>query len=157
MNWSKWLPFRRPSDIPELMEPVTIEQDSENWHDCSCCGDKTRQVIGFVHHFHGTVAAYFVRWIPGHLKHGASMTLVIGKWGEGTFANQRSVVEIAARWRDGAAEFMLIDADLTKYADLAAYAFPRREIVGSLSARRAFAISDAVWGRDPRLMELRGA
>src|SRR5437870_12193798 len=57
-------------------------EDDRTFGPCSCCGNMTRRVWGYVTQDDATIAAYFVEWTPGHEEKAANFDLIIGKWGE---------------------------------------------------------------------------
>lgn len=120
---------------------------------CSCCGQPTKVVSGFVYRDGAAHAAYLVRWTPGRPQEGADFDLVVGPWGDGTGPADRAVV--ALRFDRGAAGpgFRVVDASGGKEA-VAARALRRNEVIGTPSAADAFAVVDALCLNDPRLAEL---
>ena len=61
---------------------VLVEAENERtFGPCSCCGNMTRRVWGYVSQGDATVAAYFVEWTPGHKDRAANFDLIIGAWG----------------------------------------------------------------------------
>lgn len=73
------------------IEPIA----SKDFGPCSCCGDTSRSVWGYVHGMYDPCAAYFVHWTLGQVpKHGAHIDLIIGEWGDGTTAE----IEAQSAW-----------------------------------------------------------
>lgn len=73
-------------EVPAL----ALEIDDENQRSfgpCSCCGNMTSRVWGYVYRVDHAFAAYFVEWTPGHNDKEATFDLIIGKWGDGTDAS----------------------------------------------------------------------
>ena len=132
---------------------------SNDYGPCECCGNMSRCVWGFVHSPKKAVAAYFVHWTLTRVAdHGASFDLIIGKWGDGTTAADRSVVSLAYRLEDTGPSFMVIDAPDRPAATggLADRALTRSQVIGKPIAKQAFAIVDAILAQDARVEELLG-
>lgn len=106
------------------------------------------------------VAAYYVQWTRTRVHdHGANFDLVIGDWGAGTTPQQRCIIAIAFRIIDGQPQFMVIDAadrPVAKDDTLAATALRRNDVIGTPIASEVFAILDAIWLGDERIVELSG-
>src|SRR6185503_13509991 len=108
---------------------------------CECCGRQSRTVSGFVYHGDDAAAAYFVQWTVGGVDtHGANFDLIIGKWGEGATARDRSSVALEFRRTDRGPSFMVIDASARPAgrSDLVGRALAREEVVGTPIAKSAF-------------------
>ena len=127
---------------------------------CSCCGDNSRTVWGFVHRGAAAEAAYFVQWTLGQIdRHGAHFDLVLGAWGDGTTRDDRYAVSLELRRTSDGPSFMVIDAgerDIS-HGDLAHRGLSREAVVGTPTAKQAFEIIDAIWLQDERLAEMRAA
>src|SRR5262245_35011256 len=111
------------------IEPVA----SKDFGPCSCCGDMSRSVWGYVHGMYDPCAAYFVHWTLGQVpKHGAHIDLIIGEWGDGTTAENRSAVSLEYRIGDTGPSVMVIDAQGRNHADgtLAKHALRREDVIG---------------------------
>jgi len=122
---------------------------------CSCCGDVSRTVWGFVHAGAATLAAYFVSWVPGKREHDASFDLVVGQWGEGTSPADRQAVSLA--YRPSVRSFMVIDAAARPVNNptVAGSALRRDEVVHGPLAKQVFAITDAIFEKEERIEEIR--
>jgi REP element-mobilizing transposase RayT len=137
------------------LEPTGIQELGP----CTCCGDRTRRVWGFVHRGDTTEAAYFVEWAPGKVAgHGAHVDLIVGNWGEGAGATDRVAVALEFRRTDRGPSFMVIDATGRSLAssELAGASLRREEVVGAPLAKRVFEIVDAIWLQDGRIREVTG-
>jgi hypothetical protein len=143
-----------------MLELLRVEPtDSRDFGPCECCGANTRRVWGFVHGAGGTVAAYFVQWAVGRVvDHGANFDLILGRWGEGAGAADRSLVALAYRLDDTGPSFMVLDAASRPAAgsELVGRALARGEVVGRPIAQEAFRVVDAVLAQDARVAELLG-
>ncbi len=140
---------------------MTIDVDPEGTKDhgpCECCGNMSRTVWGYLHEDGAAVAVYFVQWTLSRVgDHGANFDLIIGKWGEQSSLEDRSVVAVALRWVPEGPQFMVIDAAERPSAqskDLAAWAKRRDEVIGTPLAPRVFAMLDAIWLGDSRISEV---
>ena len=139
-----------------MSELVVEPAGQEDLGCCDCCGKPTRSVRGFVHG--PDQSAYFVRWTPGGVaEHGAHFDIVIGGWGDGTTAADRSSVALEFRQTESGPAFMVVDAKKLGGGELALRPMPRSQVVGTATAASVFRIVDAVWLQDDRLQELRGA
>ena len=126
--------------------------DSFDTH-CDCCGQTTRRVCGLIHSDQGALAAYFVTWTPAHLsENGASIDLVLGRWGEGTSAHDR--FDVALRHfqdENGAPQVMVVDANANGDGRLANSGLGRHEVIGTPLSPQVFAIIDSIYLQDDRL------
>jgi hypothetical protein len=139
------------------MGELTIEPTGENNFPCSCCGNTSRCVWGFVHSPEGGVAAYYVEWTIGRIAdHSPNFDLIIGRWGEGATAEDRCMVALQYRLLDSGPAFMVIDPDGRPAAtsELVGKALKRTDVIGKPIAEQAFGIVDAVWVQDTRIAEL---
>jgi hypothetical protein len=142
------------------MKPLEVEKTGEKDHGpCECCGNNSRCVWGFIHTPSATLASYFVHWTLGRVPdHGAKFDLIIGKWGEGAVAADRSLVALEYRLFGTGPEFMVIDAADRDVAasELVGHVLHRSAVIGQPIADQAFAIVDAVLAQDDRVVELLG-
>lgn len=132
-----------------------VEPLDQNSSVCSCCGNETRVVWGFVHTPEGTIASYYVHWTAdaGLDCHPANYDFVIGPWGEGASPADRVAVSMVHFENEDGPGVMVIDASGRPSAssDLAASVLDRESVVGTEVAATAFAIFDAVYLQDPRI------
>jgi hypothetical protein len=130
---------------------------SKDFGPCSCCGNMSRTVRGFVHSPKTTLAAYFVQWTLNAPEHGATFDLIVGNWGEDAGAQDRQAVSLAYRLLEGEGSFMVIDADSRPVADpsIADRALRRDQVIGTSLADDVFAIVDAVFMKEDRIEEVR--
>jgi hypothetical protein len=84
--------------------------------------------------------------------------LVLGRWGDGATAADRSLVTLDYRATEEGPAFMVIDAAGRPAAEsgLVDRALARSEVVGQAVAEEAFAVVDAVLVQDVRIAELLG-
>jgi hypothetical protein len=135
------------------VEPVA----SKDFGPCPCCGDMSRSVWGYVHGMYDPCAAYFVHWTLGQLpKHGAHIDFIIGDWGDGTSAADRSAVSLEYRITDNGPGVIVIDAHGRDHADgtLAKRVLGRDDVLGKPVAKDVFTLCDAILALDDRLAEL---
>ena len=138
---------------------VTIEPLKEALRGpCDCCGQEARTVWGLASMDGRPVAAYYVRWTPGQVGHGADFDLVLGKWGDQAGAADRCTVALSYRLLESGPAFMVVDAAGRKVSNggLAARALARSDVVGTPLAEQVFAIADAVLAADRRTAEILG-
>lgn len=142
------------------MERLEVEPTGEkDYGPCACCGNDSRCVWGLVHTPHAALAAYFVHWTVGRvLDHGANFDVIVGRWGEGAKAADRSLVALEYRLLETGPAFRAIDAEGRPAAesDLVGRVLRRSEVVGQPIAEQAFEIVDAVLAQDARVAELLG-
>lgn len=114
---------------------------------------------GFVYNGDEPVAAYYVHWTLGRPDHGATFDFVLGRWGAGTTAADRSVVSLSYRVTDQGPQFTVTDAAGRPAADgqIASLALRRDQVIGTPLAPEVFALVDAVWLQDERIRELTDA
>ncbi|MBX9776852.1 MAG: hypothetical protein K2Y71_20935 [Xanthobacteraceae bacterium] len=140
------------------MEGLSIETGlSSDYGPCSCCGDMSRKVSGYVYADSNAHAMHFVHWTLGQLpKHGAHIDIIIGLWGDGTTAQDRSAVSLEYRIGDTGPSVMVIDAHGRYHADgtLAKRALRREDVIGTQVGEQVFAICDAILLLDERLVEI---
>ena len=146
------------SEVPTELDFQVELLDESSGH-CDCCGNDSKCIWGLVHLGEATVAAYWMHWTEGHLSDtGANLDLVIGKWGEGASADDRSVVAIRhLEQSDGGSSLMVIDAAERQISEakLASTALRRDEVIGTPLAAQVFAIADAIYLQDGRLFDYR--
>jgi hypothetical protein len=139
------------------MDQLEIEPDgSQDFGPCTCCGDDSRTVWGFVHRGNGTEAAYFVHWSLGKVaEHGAHVDLILGRWGEGTERADRYAVSLEFRRGAGVAVIDATGRDIARH-DLVARGLRRDEVIGTPLAQAVFDIIDAIWVQDGRIAQVIG-
>lgn len=108
-----------------------------------------------VHHIDGpSVAAYWIHWTVGHLSEpGANLDLVLGKWGDGTTADDRCGIALVHReLEDGTPSLMVIDAAHRSFAggSLTKTALARTDVIGTPLAEQVFSVVDAIYLQDSR-------
>jgi hypothetical protein len=104
-----------------------------------------------------TLAVYFVQWTVGAPDHKPNIDLVIGVWGEGTEAGNRFLVSLLYMPGGDGGSFMVIDGEdrLASKRSVCGRALRRAEVVGASLAVEVFALVDALWLTDPRMIEVR--
>jgi len=116
-------------------------------------------VWGYVHEGRRSLASYFVQWKVGQVRrHGANFDLILGKWGEGTGADDRVAVALQFRRTETGPSFMVVDAGgrPTARGGLARAALARDQVLGSPWEQEAYDVVDAVWLKDERIREIVG-
>ena len=151
----------RPSIAVSAAPGYKVEPTSERVRAvCTCCGNPTRRVWGFVHLRDGdTRAAYFVTWTPGRPDHGAEVDLALGPWGNSASPADRIAVAVDCRLDEQGPEFMVVDTPPDSPAagvNVAGRALKRDEVVGTALAGEVFGLIDALWVQDGRLAEVAG-
>ena len=141
-----------------MSRSLRVEQaGSADTGKCQCCGRTSRRVWGYVYSGQTTLAAYFIHWTLGHvLDRGANIDFIVGRCGDGTNPDDRCAVSLAYRQLDSGPSFMVLDAttrDIAKNS-LVGRALARTEVIGQPIADDVFAVCDAVWMQDPRIIEL---
>jgi hypothetical protein len=140
------------------MQALSIEPvASSDYGPCSCCGDMSRSVWGYVYRHDFKFAAYFVHWTLKQVpKHGAHIDLIYGPWGEDSTAEDRAAISLEYRITDTGPGVVVIDAEGRNHADgtLAKNALSREDVISDPIAEEVFEICDAVLLMDKRLAEL---
>lgn len=135
---------------------LVVEPAGESSGACECCGNVSRRVSGWIHAGERTVAAYAIRWTPGHVQeNGAEIDLIIGAWGEESSAADRVGVSLVHFEREDGPWGSVTDAaerPLLK-SDLVGSRLRRDEVVGTPLAAQVFSLVDAVYLQDARLLE----
>jgi hypothetical protein len=123
---------------------------------CRCCGSMTRRVWGSISDDNGTRAVYLVEWTIGRPDHGATFDLLLGKWGDGTTAQDRRAVSLLFKRAENGPEFMVVDAKSRPAAEseLVGSALMRSDVMGTPLADHVFALVDAIWLQEDRIGEL---
>ena len=142
-----------------LSSELKVEPSGSSDHGpCECCGNRSRTVWGSLLVGARAVALYYVQWTLTRVHdHGANFDLVLGDWRTDATSQQRCLVAVAYRVVDGRPQFMVIDAEnrpLGKEGGLAANALRRDQVIGTPLAREVFAMLDAIWLGDNRIVEL---
>jgi hypothetical protein len=149
--------FNNAESDPLDWRALQVEPTGSNdFGPCSCCGNMSRTVWGFVHSPASTVAAYFVQWTLNNPGHGANFDLIIGKWGNQAIPKDRQAVSLEYRVIEQQGSFMVIDPTMRPVAtnSLVGSALKREEVVGQSIAQNVFAIVDAVFMKDERIREI---
>jgi hypothetical protein len=149
--------FKRKGNKKLDWQKLDVEPaDSNDQGPCSCCGNMSRTVWGFVHSPDETIAAYFVQWTLNKPEHRAIFDLILGQWGEETKHN-RQAISMEYRIFDGQGSFMVIDASTreTANSELVGVALNREQVIGKSIVERAFSIVDAIFMKDERIEEIR--
>ena len=124
---------------------------------CDCCGGQSRTVWGFLHRDGETLAAYYVQWTLGQVQqHGAHFDLVVGRWGDGATAGDRSLACLEFRRTDNGPAFRVIDAETRSAArsGLADTVLSRAEVLEGSLREQLFAMVDEIYLHDARIAEL---
>jgi hypothetical protein len=131
--------------------------DQHTFGPCTCCGNMTRRVWGYLYDGEIAVGAYFVEWTPGHVEAAANFDLILGKWGPGSATNDRKAVAVAYRNLETGPAFMVINAQERSLSasSLVGEALAREQVIGQPLADSVFAACDAIFLRDPRIADLR--
>ena len=112
----------------------------------------SRSVWGYAYRDGNAFAAYFVEWTLGQVqRHGANVDVIIGSWGDGASAEERSAVSLEFRYGEG---FGLVDAKDRPVGDgsLAERILARSDVVGTPLADSVFDLVDAIWLQDKRIL-----
>ncbi|MEY4198771.1 MAG: hypothetical protein RLZZ265_511 [Verrucomicrobiota bacterium] len=135
-----------------------IEHPSMKDHGpCECCGCMSRLVTGLVRRHGEQYACFQVNWTLGQLaRHGASVYVILGRWGDDATAADRFAVAMHYRNDAETRGLMIVDADQTSIATnpLVGRTLRRDEVVGTPLADEVFELIDFLWLTDGRLAEL---
>ncbi len=120
---------------------------------CPCCGEPTELVWGYVNdETAGPLCVYYVQWTPGPAAHDAHFDLIVGPWGEGTRAADRSGVSLV--YRRDAASITIVDAAARSFShdqQLFGRALTREALLGTPLAATVYQLLDVIWQGDTRL------
>jgi hypothetical protein len=135
-----------------VIEPLGCDDTGR----CECCGRVSRKVWGLVRRDRLPLASYFVHWTVGHVfDSGATIDVILGKWGEGTSAADRYAVRVEYCILDDGPSMMVRDADPAQASStLAQNHLKRSDVIGDPLADMVFAICDAFLVQDKRLAAL---
>ena len=133
--------------------------DHKEFGPCECCGNMTHRVWGWIYSGELARAAYFVEWTPHTPVIEANFDLIIGRWGDDTYAKDRVSVALKFRKRETGPAYRIINARDRPYAksDLVGEALDREAVLQSASRDEVFACCDVIYQEDPRLAVLRDA
>jgi hypothetical protein len=134
---------------------IAIEPGSESQGICADCGRTTRTIWGYVRSQRIPRAVYYVRWTEGHADRGATFTISIGQWGEGTSPADRQHLTLQCRVDDEGPGFMVVDSAKDEGGILGA-GLSRAEALGTPIAEEAFAIVDRILEEEERLPSFLG-
>jgi hypothetical protein len=135
---------------------LTVQQvNSSDYGPCPCCGDMSRSVWGLVCENDITQGSYFVHWTLNQVEnHGAHIDLIISSRGKGNVLGPRSAISLEYRIGDTGPSVMVIDAHGRNHAKIAEHVLRREDVIGTLLAKKVFAICDVVLVQDDRLTEI---
>jgi hypothetical protein len=136
---------------------VINPEDERTFGPCTCCGNMTRRVWGYVTQGEATIAAYFVEWTPGHVEEAANFDLIVGKWGPEAGPADRKAVALDFRQLETGPAFRVINATDRPVGknSLVGEALRREQVIAEPVAQTVFAICDTVLLGDPRVLPLR--
>ena len=134
-----------------------IEQIGDSTGHCDCCGFKSKRVWGNIWKNNATVGHYIVGWTEGQPDHGAAFDLVLGDWDVAAQNQDRYIVALNYRSFRDTSGFMVVDESyrVVYGSDLAATVLKRSDVVGTPLAPQVFALVDAIYMGDTRLMDVR--
>jgi hypothetical protein len=135
-------------------------EDEKMFGPCTCCGNMTRRVWGYVMDDETTIAAYFVEWTPGHSDQTANFDLILGQWGSGdaaAAAAARKAVSLDFRHLETGPWFRVINAGdrPVSASPLVGEALTREQVIDEPISQTVFAICDIIFLDDPRIEPLR--
>ncbi len=136
-----------------MWQELNIEMFGERQSSCECCQNTTQRVWGWISDDNGTLAAYFVTFTSGRPDHGAKYQVIVGRWGDGSTAEDRVAVELDYRVSSGKSAFTVVDA--SAFPKVAARSLTRGEVIGTELSAQIFPMVDAVLMKDQRLKEIR--
>lgn len=144
------------SEVPDLALEISFD-NQRLFGPCPCCGEMTSRVWGYAYRSGDALAAYFVEWTPGHENKEATFDLIVGRWGEGSGADDRKGLSLGFRHLQTGPAFMIQNASSRPIASnqLISKALDRDEVLGTPLADDVFAICDLIYLGDPRIEDLR--
>ncbi|TQV77902.1 hypothetical protein [Denitrobaculum tricleocarpae] len=137
---------------------LEVEPSAESGGHCDCCGKESRSINGYVHIRDAeTVACYFMHWTVGAslATHPANFDLIYGPWGEGISKDHRCAISLIYFENDDGPTVRVIDANDRPVAsyEFVGTALTREEVIGTPLAADVFAIFDAVFLQDERVVK----
>lgn len=136
------------------MTKITIEQGPEQESKfCTCCGNKTLTVHGFVYDDNNAYAVYFASWTPGHRERGLSMAIGLGEWGEGSSSGKRRSIGLECRTTGEQYQFMVIEPEQSPWgkSEFLGQMLPREKARDDFQIKEFFQIADHIVQEDSRV------
>jgi len=135
---------------------------------CSCCGNPTRTVWGYIYDEDNAFAAYFVQWTSGNkasdnktgggTKHNSNFDFIVGTWGDDSIEDKKLLSWVYNATHQTGGSYMAIDAQNRPAAEstLCNVALTREEIVNDWNLMEiSKQLLDVVWANEPRIDEIR--
>jgi len=124
-----------------------IEHDSEHEQDCSCCGNTSHTIFGYVHADESTLAAFCVKWTDGHeLDNPPWFLLSMGAWGDGSTGEERVTAGCILIQTDEGPRFSVVDSSSVEWRspDLVGRHLTRDQVMGGELAAHFFNLLDQI-------------
>ena len=125
-------------------------------HPCACCGRVSHTVWGYVHRNGVPTAVYYAGWSEGHPDNGVKFVIGMGRWGEGSSAQDRVALFLHYHVLENGPAFMVINRGDTAFADTEAFlgrALAREEALAHPWIKAVFNIADRIIEDDLRVKE----
>jgi len=136
------------------MAKITIEQGPEQEPKyCTCCGNKTLTVHGFVYNDNNAYAVYFASWTLGHRERGVSMAIGLGEWGDGSSPEKRRSMGLECRTTGDQYQFVVIEPEQSPWgkSEFLGRMLPREKALDDIQIKEFFQIADHIIQEDPRV------
>jgi len=130
---------------------------NESTATCACCGRESKTIWGDVSRDDVTVAVYYIQWTVGSADHLPNVDLVLGSWGDKASPDQRVLVSLVFKPAHNGGSFMVVDGTNrpANSPELCSRALQREEVIGTPLAAQTFGVLDAIWLKEPRIVEVK--
>ncbi len=125
--------------------------DSISEYPCADCGEPASNAWGWVHQGQQAYAAYFAGLLRAHKERPVLLTLSIGPWGEGTSADDRTMLLLEVRPKGDSWAMMVRGASESRYRSELVLGVPlsRDEALEWEGLNAAYALADFIIAHDP--------
>jgi hypothetical protein len=141
------------------LRKLELDQDDEKITACTCCGNDTHTVLGFIHQGNSTLAAYRVSWTEGHKKENPPWFIItMGAWGDGTTGKNRATAGCLLIQNSSGQSFQVVDASSieSRSPDIVGHYLTREEVMSGKVKDHLFKLIDKIVFYEPRIKVLFG-
>jgi len=120
---------------------------------CSCCGETSVNLSGFVYRGGDARAVYWAGMTSGHEKRVIEVAVGIGEWGDGTSPDDR-IGFVLTLWAEGSQpNVTIVSPDESRWSTIALIGriLPRDEALRHPLIKEVFHITDHLLTDDPRI------
>jgi hypothetical protein len=122
---------------------------------CACCGGRTTSLVRYVRKDGFAHAIYIARYSDNHPDREVGAVVMLGPWGEGTSAQDRSAFLLRIREKAGRFQVMVDDANMAgvDVSGMASHRLTREQALAHPMVREVFAVSDLIVAQDANVIE----